>query len=135
MAGTRHRYAIVGTGGRAAMYVDATCGRYAETAELIALCDPSATRMRFHNERLAHKYGLDHGHEYDVGAFETMLDEQRPETVIVTTVDAHHDEYIVRAMERGCDVLTEKPMTTDATKARAIFDAIDRTGRSLRVAF
>jgi predicted dehydrogenase len=117
------------------MYVDATCGRYAETSELVGLCDPSSTRMRFHNERLAHKYGVDHRPEYDVSGFEDMLREERPDTVIVTTVDAHHDEYIVRAMEAGCDVLTEKPMTTDATKARSIFDAIERTGRSLRVAF
>src|SRR5262249_48077265 len=34
-----------------------------------------------------------------------------------------------------CDVVCEKPMTTDAAKARAIFDAIERTGRSLRVTF
>jgi predicted dehydrogenase len=55
--------------------------------------------------------------------------------VIVTTIDATHNEYIVRAMEAGCDVITEKPMTTDAVKARTIFDAIERTGRSLRVSF
>jgi predicted dehydrogenase len=134
-AGARHRYAIVGTGGRAAMYVDATCGTYAESSELVGLCDPSTTRMRFHNERLAHKFGLEHRPEYDPRDFERMLREQRPDTVIVTTLDAHHDDYIVRAMDVGSDVLTEKPMTTDATKARAIFDAIERTGRSLRVAF
>jgi predicted dehydrogenase len=38
-------------------------------------------------------------------------------------------------MELGCDVISEKPMTTDAEKARAIFDAIERTGKSLRVSF
>jgi predicted dehydrogenase len=32
-------------------------------------------------------------------------------------------------------VITEKPMTTDLPKLQAIFDAIDRTGRSLRVTF
>ena len=55
--------------------------------------------------------------------------------MIVTTVDATHHQYIIRAMELGCDVITEKPMTTDAEKAAAIFDAIDRTGRKLRVTF
>ena len=38
-------------------------------------------------------------------------------------------------MQLGCDVICEKPMTTDAGKARAIFDAIESTGRSLRVTF
>jgi len=41
----------------------------------------------------------------------------------------------VRAMELGCDVICEKPMTIDAPKAQAIFNAIKRTGRSLRVTF
>ncbi len=37
----------------------------------------------------------------------------RPDVVIVTTKDVTHDDYICRAMELGCDVITEKPMTTD----------------------
>jgi predicted dehydrogenase len=38
-------------------------------------------------------------------------------------------------MELGCDAISEKPMTIDAEKARAIFAAIERTGRQLRVTF
>jgi predicted dehydrogenase len=38
-------------------------------------------------------------------------------------------------MDLGCDAICEKPMTIDAPKARAIFEAIERTGRSLRVTF
>jgi predicted dehydrogenase len=64
-----------------------------------------------------------------------MIAETKPDTVIVCTMDATHHLYITRAMELGCDVVTEKPMTTDIDKTRAIFDAIDRTGKSLRVTF
>src|SRR5581483_6700509 len=67
--------------------------------------------------------------------FDRMIADTKPDTVIVTTVDAFHDVYIVRALELGCDVLTEKPMTTDEVKANRIFDAIARTGRHVRVAF
>jgi predicted dehydrogenase len=38
-------------------------------------------------------------------------------------------------MELGRDAISEKPMTIDAQKANAIFDAIQRTGRKLRVTF
>jgi len=55
--------------------------------------------------------------------------------VIVTTVDATHDDYIVHAMEAGFDVITEKPMTTTAEKAQRILDAKTKTGRNLRVTF
>ena len=32
-----------------------------------------------------------------------MLAETDPETVIVTTVDSTHDQFIIAAMEAGCD--------------------------------
>lgn len=131
----RRRYAIVGTGARAVMYVDALCGTYRETNELVALCDVSPSRMAFHNSRLAHKFDIDELATYDASEFDRMVKETRPDVVIVTTVDGFHHRYIIRAMELGCDVLTEKPMTVDDDKARAIFETIERTGHSLRVTF
>ena len=129
------RYAIVGAGGRATMYVDALCGPYSGTNELVGLCDPSHTRLAFHNSRLAHKFRTDERPAYDASDFDRMVAETTPDSVIVTTVDGYHHQYIIRAMELGCDVLTEKPMTVDDDKARAIFEAVERTGRSLRVTF
>ncbi len=45
-----------------------------------------------------------------------MLREHRPDAVIVTSPDATHAGYMVRALDAGYDVITEKPMTTDAAK-------------------
>jgi predicted dehydrogenase len=64
-----------------------------------------------------------------------MIAEVKPDTVIVTTIDSTHHIYITRAMALGCDVITEKPMTTDLPKLQAIFEAIEQTGRTLRVTF
>jgi predicted dehydrogenase len=126
------RYALVGTGSRAFMYVDAICGTYSAHHELVGLCDTSNVRMDFHHSRLAHKYGIDVP-RYGVDRFDDMA--AAADVVIVTTVDATHDEYIVRAMDAGAHVLTEKPMTTTAEKAQRILAAIERTGRGLRVGF
>ena len=41
-----------------------------------------------------------------------MLKEQKLDVLVVTTVDATHDEYIIPALYAGIKVLTEKPMTT-----------------------
>ena len=41
----------------------------------------------------------------------------------------------MRALRAGCDVITEKPMTIDEQRALRILDAIEETGRSVRVAF
>ncbi len=131
----RKRYAIVGTGGRCVMFIDAIARDYRDHVELVAFCDPSPTRMAWHNRRIDERHGHPPVPCYATDAFDTMIRETRPDVVIVTTVDAAHHAYIIRAMDLGCDVISEKPLTTDAPKAAAIFEAIERTGRSLRVAF
>jgi predicted dehydrogenase len=103
------RYAIVGTGSLAGMFIDAIAGTYPETAELAALCDLSQTRMDWHNRRLATMAGTTPRPTYRAEGFDAMIADTRPDTVIVTTVDATHHLYITRAMELGCDVITEKP--------------------------
>ena len=48
----RVRYAIVGTGARAEMFVRALVTDHADRCELVALADPNPTRMRVHNDRI-----------------------------------------------------------------------------------
>ena len=132
---TRKRYALVGTGGRAGMFVRAITETYPEHCELVGLCDLSQTRMDWYNTNLNESLGLAPVPTYPAADFDRMIAETSPDTVIVTTMDATHHKYIIRAMELGCDVISEKPMTTDAEKACAIFEAIERTGKSLRVTF
>ncbi len=131
----RKRYALVGTGHRASMFVRAITDTYRDYAELVGLCDLSQTRMDWYNQQLADRLGLDPIPTYLADRFDQMIAETKPEIVIVATVDFTHHIYITRAMELGCDVICEKPMTVDAEKAGAIFEAIEKTGRSLRVTF
>ena len=65
---------------------------------------------------------------YLASEFETMIKKEKPDIVIVTTVDRTHHTYIIRALELGCDVITEKPMTVDAEKTQEIIDAIKQNG-------
>lgn len=131
----KKRYVLVGAGGRAGLYIEALATTYADVAELVALCDLSQTRMNWYNRQLAEQLGLAPLPTYLAHDFDRMIAETKPDTVIVTTMDCTHHEYITRAMALGCDAITEKPMTTDLEKLRAIFAAIDATGRSLRVTF
>lgn len=132
---TKVRYAQSGIGGRARMYYEALCSTYTDTCELVAFCDQSRTRMEYANRMVKEKFGHDPIPTYDYTEFERMIREKQPDVIIITTVDRTHDDYIVRAMEMGCDVVTEKPITTDEKKAQRIIDAQKRTGRHIRVAF
>ncbi|HTJ34616.1 MAG TPA: Gfo/Idh/MocA family oxidoreductase [Dactylosporangium sp.] len=126
----RTRYAIVGTGSRAAMFVRAFTAEHRDACELVALADPNPVRIAVHNARLPAPVPA-----YPAAEFTTMIERERVDVVVVCTVDRYHDEYIVAALEAGCDVLTEKPMTIDARRCARILDAVRRTGRRVRVTF
>ncbi|OWA36824.1 dehydrogenase [Saccharibacillus sp. O16] len=135
MGTSQKTYVLVGTGGRAEFFYGAIAGRFRETAKLLAFCDINRVRMEYANQLLAEKYDYPAVETYSVDRFDEMIDEMKPDVVIVTSVDRTHHTYIIRAMELGCDVITEKPMTTDAIKCQEIIDAVERTGRKVRVSF
>ncbi|MCO5185620.1 MAG: Gfo/Idh/MocA family oxidoreductase [Anaerolineae bacterium] len=131
----RKRYAIVGTGSRAGMFVRAITQTYRDVAELVAFCDLSQTRMDWYNAQLFEQLDLPARPTYHADQFDQMIAETKPDSVIVTTIDATHHVYITRAMELGCDVISEKPLTTDTEKLKAIYATIEQTGRALIVTF
>jgi hypothetical protein len=130
----RRRYAIVGTGARAEMFARALAVDHPDRCELVALADPNPVRLRVHNEMLA-RLGAPPAAAYAASDFIRMIDKERVDVVVVTTLDRAHDEYIVAALEAGRDVITEKPMTIDAPRCRRILDAVERTGRRVTVTF
>ncbi|MCL6625492.1 Gfo/Idh/MocA family oxidoreductase [Alicyclobacillus shizuokensis] len=131
----RRTYALVGTGSRAELYYGALATTYKNCSQLVAFCDINQTRMNYANELLQEKYQHPKVNTYTADRFDDMIRERRPDVVIVTTIDRTHHIYIVRALELGCDVITEKPMTIDESRCKEILDAVNRTGRRLRVTF
>ena len=135
MSGTRKRYVHVGIGGRSRMYTEAVTQSFSEHAELLAVCDTNQGRMDLLNRRLA-AAGRPTVATYTADRFEAMIREKKPDAVIVTSgPDVTHSDYICRAMELGCDVVTEKPMTVDEVRCRRILNTVARTGRRLQVTF
>ncbi len=131
----RKRYVLVGTGGRSWMYTAALMKDYADCGELTAFCDVNQHRMDFNNQLVRETFGKGPLATYRAHEFDRMVAEQKPDTVIVTSIDRTHHHYICRAMELGCDAITEKPMTVDAEKCQQIVDTVRRTGRHLTVTF
>lgn len=127
-------YALVGVGSRAGMYREAVHKTYADHTQMVGFCDLNEGRLKLAQAQ-AQQLGAGAVPIYAAKDFERMIRETKPDIVIVTTKDATHDHYIIRALELGCDVLTEKPMTTDEHKCRAILKAQRASGRRLRVTF
>jgi predicted dehydrogenase len=116
------------------MFVRAVADDASDTARIVALADSNPARVEVYH-RLLQRLGAPAASSWRADDVPKMLAEEHIDTLIVTTVDRIHDRYIVAALDAGCDVITEKPMTIDAPRCRAILDAARRSGRSVTVAF
>ncbi len=111
------------------MFYEALVTTYKKTSELTAICDVNQTRMDYANNAIKEMGGKP-VKTYTADKFDKMIKEQKPDTVIVTSIDRTHHEYIIRAMELGCDAISEKPMTTDEVKCQQILDTTKNPGKS-----
>jgi len=125
------RYAVVGVSHRALrMFIEPILTTYKEVAQIVAYLDISPERIRMMNEIKGTSIPA-----YTPEQFDHMVDETRPDTVIVASMDSTHDYYIIKALARDLDVWCEKPVTTDAYKARAILAAAQRSKGRVTVTF
>jgi len=134
MPQSRKRYAQVGIGGRSNMYTNAILGDYKHCCELVAFCDTNQGRMDLRNRQIADRSPA--VATYKAEDFDRMVAEVKPDVVVVTSgPDVTHSDHICRAMALGCDVVTEKPMTTDEVRCRKIIETVQQTGRKCQVTF
>src|SRR5436309_10389259 len=88
----------------------ATCARHQESAE-----------------RKAREHGIDQWFD----DYERMLEEVRPDGVVVTTPHSLHAAPAIAALRRGISVLDEKPMATSLEDCRQMVCAAEEGGAIL----
>jgi predicted dehydrogenase len=125
----KKRIAMVGTGVRGiGMWGKPVISEFANEVEFVGLCDINPGRV----ETAKKSMGLSCPTFTD---FDKMMKETKPDKLLVMTVDGTHHEFIIKGMEYGADIITEKPMTIDESKCQAILDAEKRTGKKVTVTF
>lgn len=130
------KYAMIGLGGRSSFFYTALAKDFKSTSVIVGLYDTNQTRMDVANANLGFlSYPSAPIPTYKAQYFDKMMVETKPDEVIITTMDRTHDIYIIRALELGCNVITEKTMTIDEVRSKAIIDAVDKTGKKVRVTF
>ncbi len=127
--GRKMKVALVGTGIRGSnFWGKRLVEQYSDVLEFSGLCDHNEGRLAFAKNYM----GVDCPLYTD---FDQMLSQAKPDLLIVTTTDATHHQFIIRGLDAGIDVLTEKPLTIDEVKCQQILDAERRSGRKLIVGF
>jgi predicted dehydrogenase len=123
------KIALVGTGIRGTSFWGRRLvQQYSDILEFVGLCDINPGRLEYGREYI----GVSCPTFID---FEDMINKTKPDLVIVTTKDSTHHEFIIKGLDMGCDVLTEKPLTIDERKCQDILDAERRSGKKLIVGF
>lgn len=122
----KKRYCIVGASGRGYyMYAKSiTSDEFKDYAELAGIYDVNIGRANYISERTGVKVYND---------FDEMINTEKPDAVIVTTVDSFHCDYAVRAMRAGFDVIVEKPMCITMEQAYEMLETEKQTGKHITV--
>ena len=125
----KKKYVLAGASGRAfSMFAKPITEKFSDVAELTGIFDVNMTRAEYFRKNAAPEAVL-------YNDFDEMMKEQKPDVLIVATVDRYHHEYIIRGLTYGCDVITEKPMTIDGDKCNQILEAGKKSGRKVNVTF
>lgn len=97
--------------------------KYPDEAEVVAVAEPIDIRRNAAKEKL----GLSDSQMYhdwrEIAALPKMAD-----FAIITTQDAYHYEPALAFIEKGYDILIEKPMAATAAECKAIAEAAEKKG-------
>jgi predicted dehydrogenase len=101
---------------------------YPDLLEFVGLCDINPGRLEFARQFMGVACPT-------FTNFDEMLRSTKPDLIIVATKDSTHHEFIIKGLNKGIDVLTEKPLTTDEKTCQAILNAERKSKRKLIVGF
>lgn len=119
------RVAVIGIGAIAPLHIKAlqTCGQ-----EIAALCDIEPERCK----KTAQNYGLNAAIYTD---YVQLLDRESLDAVHICTPHYLHAEMICAALDRGINVLCEKPLAINEVQLSEIEAAVHRSSAQLGVCF
>lgn len=129
------RYALVGSGHRAEMYVAAIADAHSDVAELVLIIDPNPTRASYAGAAAVRNGAQVAPRISSTDDLETLLAEERIDRAIICAPDFLHAQLLDRCLRAGVDVVVEKPLTIDEASARLVTVSADETGRTPVVTF
>lgn len=122
------RLGILGTGGIVKKHILHLEGR--PDAEIVALCDVNPEAMA----AVKNAYFADR----PVGQYtdpQPMYAKEKLDAVIIATPHTLHYAHVLQAMEAGCHVFVEKPMTTSTQQARDLAEQAKRLNKIVAVGY
>jgi|GEM_PF-2809417 len=123
------RCVLSGAGNRAHSWLQKMTDTYTDEVEIVGLCDVRIERAR----DMIRTYGLQAARAFD--DFDEMLKHTSPDRVIVIVPERYHAGQIIRALDQGCEVATEKPLCVNLKQCEDILAAERRSGKPIFMGF
>ncbi len=119
---------IAGAGGRGRITYAPYAKKFPEQMRLIAAADRIPERL----EEMRQEYGLEQDKCFS--SVEEMFAQPRlADMAFICTQDADHVRHACLALDKGYDVLLEKPVSADIAQCRQLLDKAEKLGRSVTV--
>ena len=112
------KVALIGIGGMGGCHFD--CYKDIKNAGVIAVCD---VRKDMAEEKVSDK----NVHIYE--SYDELLKNEQPDYVDICTPSYMHREMSIKALEKGINVLCEKPMSLNSEDTAAIIAAAEKSGK------
>ncbi|WP_202076587.1 Gfo/Idh/MocA family protein [Caldalkalibacillus salinus] len=129
----KKKYAICGLSNRAIkLFIGGMLEHFTDYTDIVGLLDVDSKRFEVCTS--IHPQ-LSEVPEYGAEQFKQMVSETSPDTIIVTSRDDTHVNFILQALEHDLDVIVEKPMATTAEDCQRILDAEAKSKGKVTVTF
>jgi predicted dehydrogenase len=97
--------------------------------EIVGICDPSEESIA----RIRERQGLENVPAFS--DYRDMLDRVEMDGVVIASPHTLHFEQIMASLEKGCHVLTEKPMVCTQEHAKAVLRKAEETGKIVMISY
>ena len=120
--------AAIGVGGSRGRYNRGrqVANQAAKLGEMIAVCDVDQLHNEEYNEAFDGKLAM-------YQDYRKLFDEQKPDIVTIGTPDHWHVPIALHALEAGCHVYCEKPLTLTLEEGPIIREAAKASGKTFQV--
>lgn len=118
------KVAVIGCGNISKMHLEAL--RNNPETEIIAVADIKPDRA----DKAAVEYGAKAYYDFD-----ELLNNEKPDSIHICTPHYLHTDYAIKALNKGINVLTEKPCSVSFDEVEKLRNAQTENGRLLGVCF
>lgn len=122
------RYAVVGLG-HIAQAAALPAFKHMEKSELVGLVSGDPDKL----SEVSRMYSVKNCWSYD--DYDQCLESGLIDAVFIALPNTMHEEYAVRALQRGIHVLCEKPMEMTESACRRMIEAADQNNSKLMIAY